>query len=133
MHGALSRFPTETITGRATYQIVGSSNGIDEQLYGQLSDVGLQAKAPVVEGYLTVGADGSDSAGRPLRLLGIDPFAEAPFRGFTSGGYDHDTPGFGSLLTRPATVSSYRAKRLTAMVLALAIRFRLGRVVSRSR
>ncbi|CAA9285640.1 MAG: ABC transporter, fused permease protein [uncultured Chloroflexia bacterium] len=94
----------ETVTGRATYQIVGSSNGIDETLYTRLVDDGLEAKAPIVEGFLTIGAGAGGAGGRPLRLLGIDPFAEAPFRGFTSGGSTTTTPGFESLLTRPASM-----------------------------
>ena len=37
--------------------------------------IGLQAVAPVVEGYV-----GSPELGsQPVRLLGVDPFAEPPF------------------------------------------------------
>ena len=93
---------TETVTGRATHQIVGGSGGIDETLYNRLDDPGLEAKAPVVEGYVTLpAADGA--AGRPLRLLGVDPFAEGPFRAFLGGG-QAGADNFELLLTEPGSV-----------------------------
>jgi putative ABC transport system permease protein len=95
---------TETVTGRATHQVVGSSNGLDEGLYTRLRDDNLRAKAPIVEGYLTIGGNAGDGGGRPLRLLGIDPFAEAPFRAFTGGGNATMTPGFEALLTEPGSI-----------------------------
>lgn len=69
----------ETLTGKATHWVVGGPAGIPEALYRELRVVyGLDNAAPVVEGYLSVG-----SAERPqsFRLLGIDPIADAPFRG----------------------------------------------------
>lgn len=96
---------TETVTGRATHQVLGGASGLPETIYAQLAAPGLQAKAPVVEGYLsTPGADGAPP-GAPLRLLGIDPFAEAPFRGFLAGATPGDgSGGFELLLSRPASV-----------------------------
>lgn len=66
---------TEAVVGRATHQIVGGPNGIDEALYSQLRvNGGLSQIAPVIQGLISL-------QDRPVRLLGIDPFAELPFRG----------------------------------------------------
>ena len=96
---------TETVTGRATHQVVGGSSGLDETVYNRLVAPGLQAKAPVVEGYVSVPGDAAREAGRPLQLLGIDPFSEAPFRAFvapTDGASAPET--FELLLKRPGSV-----------------------------
>jgi putative ABC transport system permease protein len=69
----------ETVTGRATHQILGGPSGLDEQLYVHLRrDLGIRASAPVVEEYVVV----PELDGQPMRLLGVDPFAEAPFRSY---------------------------------------------------
>ncbi|HSH79617.1 MAG TPA: FtsX-like permease family protein [Herpetosiphonaceae bacterium] len=96
---------TETITGRATHQIVGGSSGIDETLYNRLEAPGLAAKAPVVEGYVSIPEDAPREPGRPLRLLGIDPFSEPPFRAFLAPA--EGTTGektFELLLSQPGSV-----------------------------
>lgn len=67
----------QRMSGAATHRIVGGSEGVPDALYVQLRvEQGLHPAAPVVTGYLS-------NAGRPgqlLQILGIDPFAEAPFR-----------------------------------------------------
>lgn len=69
---ALSR---EGISGRATHQILGGPRGLDENLYTRLRiELGLRQSAPVVEGYGRVN-------GETVQLVGVDPLAEAPFRG----------------------------------------------------
>ncbi len=85
----------ETVTGRATHQIIGATGrGLDEALYGRLRrEWGVREAAPVVEGYVT-GADG-----RPFQVLGVDPFAEAPFRPYVARGLDP-----GAFMARPGTV-----------------------------
>lgn len=107
-NGSASRafaLSTETVTGRATHQIVGGATGLDETLYPKLNAPGLHAKAPVVEGYISVAPDANGATRPPLRLLGIDPFAEAPFRAFLSSTTsDAQSGGFETLLSRPATV-----------------------------
>ncbi|MDQ5850476.1 MAG: ABC transporter permease, partial [Chloroflexota bacterium] len=96
---------TETVTGRATHQIVGGSNGLDESLYVRLEDAGLKARAPIVEGYISVPDSSEGQPGRPLQLLGIDPFAEAPFRAFLGGNQTQSgTGGFELLLSTPASI-----------------------------
>lgn len=73
---------TESITGKATQQIIGGPNGFDDSIYRKLRvDLGIRNSAPVVENYVT--AVELDS--RPMQLLGIDPFAEAPFRNYLGG------------------------------------------------
>ena len=74
------------ITGHATHQIVGGSSGIPETLYRALRvERGFRLAAPVVTGYLPQ----KGQPGQLLQILGIDPFAEGPFRAAaanTSGG-----------------------------------------------
>ncbi|KAB8143352.1 ABC transporter permease [Chloroflexia bacterium SDU3-3] len=68
---------TETLTGKATHQLLGGPRGVDEALYRRLrQELGLRDVAPLVDGY----AADPDRAGLTLHILGIDPFAEAAFR-----------------------------------------------------
>ena len=70
---------TESVAGRATHQIVGGPLGVDEEVYLRLRvELGEQYVAPLVSGYVQV----EDQGGQPLRILGIDPFADAPFRSY---------------------------------------------------
>ncbi len=94
---------TETVTGRATHQIVGGPSGLDEAVYTALRrEVGYRQSAPVVEEYVTA----IELDEQPMRLLGIDPFAEAPFRSYlgTAGQSDAPPDYFGDLLTVPDSV-----------------------------
>ncbi len=69
---------TDAIAGRATHQIVGGPAGLDETLYARLRAAGVRDAAPVVSDYVTSPQLGD----RPLQLLGVDPFAEAPLRSY---------------------------------------------------
>lgn len=70
---------TESITGKATHQVVGGPGGLDERVYAALKTTLPQvASAPVVADTVTSPQLGD----RPLQLLGVDPFAEAPFRSY---------------------------------------------------
>ncbi len=74
------RLSVEGVAGKATHEIVAEPRGVDEEVYRQLRvDAGFRRLAPVVEGWVS----SERSPSRPLHLLGIDPFAEALFRGFT--------------------------------------------------
>ncbi len=86
----------EATAGKATHQIGAGETTLPESLYLELRLGGLRPSAPVVEGYLSV-------SGRSFRLLGIDPFAEAPFRNYLeiAGGGRSD---LAALLTRPGAV-----------------------------
>jgi len=67
----------DRITGQTTHRIVGGAQGIPEAWYVQLRvERGLRPSAPVVTGYLP----NADRPGQLLQILGIDPFAESPFR-----------------------------------------------------
>lgn len=68
---------TEAISGRATHQVVGGPSGVPEAVYRQLRvERGVRPSAPIVEGDVTL----FDRPGRAFHLLGVDPFAEEPFR-----------------------------------------------------
>ncbi len=70
---------TDAIAGRATHQIIGGPAGLDEAVYTRLRTAGVPvAAAPIVTDYVTSPQLGS----RPIQLLGVDPFAEAPFRSY---------------------------------------------------
>lgn len=64
---------TEVFTGGITHRIRGDNEGIDEDLYRDLQvGLGIREIVPYVEDYVNAAGHG----GRPLRLVGIDPFAE---------------------------------------------------------
>jgi len=70
---------TETVVGKATHQIQGGPSGVPADLYRELrAEWGYRLSAPVVEGVV----EAVDLDQQPLRLLGVDPFAEAPFRSY---------------------------------------------------
>jgi putative ABC transport system permease protein len=76
------RISAETVAGKATHQIVGGPSGLAEDLYVTLRRRGnAGAVAPVVEGHARV----HGRPGTTLHILGIDPFAEGPFRDYTRG------------------------------------------------
>ena len=95
----------ETVAGRATHQIVGGPAGLPERLYRTLRvDLRERSSAPVVQGYLAPMRGDGKPSGRVLTLLGVDPFAEAPFRGYlgpVSGARGVD---LGAFLTHPGAV-----------------------------
>ncbi len=96
----------ESIAGRATHQIVGGPSGLPSELYRQVRvELGLRESAPIVESY--VRAVSLDN--RPLRLLGIDPFAEAPFRDYLTttrleGANQTAFDALNAFVTQPGTV-----------------------------
>ncbi len=67
----------EAVAGRATHQILGGPNGLDEAFYVQLrTRYGIYPAAPVIEGHATFGGKRAST----LRILGVDAYAEYPFR-----------------------------------------------------
>lgn len=98
------RLSAEALTGRATHQIVGGPDGLMEDVYTHLRRSGKWPKsAPIVEGYAAV----SSRPGLTLRILGVDPFVEKPFRN-----YSPDIGGrldISRLLAEPRTVLLYAA------------------------
>jgi putative ABC transport system permease protein len=99
---------TESVVGRATHQISGGPTGLNENVYTRLRRAGVvDAAAPVVDAYITSAQLGDI----PLQLLGIDPFAEGPFRSYLGNVTSSDSaasgPGVGSLynfLTQPGAL-----------------------------
>ena len=68
---------TLAVTGRATHQIVGGPSGLPDDFYRALKvDLGVRLAAPVLSGDVAA----VDTPGRTFTVLGIDPFAETPFR-----------------------------------------------------
>jgi putative ABC transport system permease protein len=95
---------TSAVTGRATHAIVGSSQGVDESVYVRLRTVprwrNSLESAPLVITYAV-----SPQLGEiPFTLLGIDPFAEAPFRSYLGSGPGTSSEAIASLLTVPGSV-----------------------------
>ncbi len=79
---------TEAVNGRATHAITGGPAGLDESLYTALRIYGPDvAMAPVVSHFVITTQTGP----LPLQLLGVDPFAEAPFRAYF-GSQSDETP-----------------------------------------
>lgn len=88
---------TEAVVGRATHQLLGGPSGLPQELLARLRrEAGLRASAPVVEG----GVLAVDLGRQSLRVLGVDPLSEAPFRPHLGGG-DFAAPGFARFLTDP--------------------------------
>jgi len=92
---------TEAVAGRATHAVRGGPEGLDEDLYAKLKRDGVATlAAPVVNQYVS-----SEQLGdRAFRLLGIDPFADAPFRNYLVPSGDLSVQDLRSLLTRPGAV-----------------------------
>jgi len=89
----------ETVSGRATHEIIGGPAGLPESVYTRLRvQLGIDSIAPVIDRTVRLPQHGR----RSVRMLGIDPFAERPFRSYAprnDGAVD-----FGSLLTGRAVL-----------------------------
>ena len=93
---------TDSIVGKATHQITAQPGDLPTSLYRQLRvDLGLDNIAPTVNGLVLL----QEADDLPLNLLGIDPFAEGPFRNYlgdSNSGLSSDA--LISLLIEPNTV-----------------------------
>ena len=95
---------TSAVTGRATHAIVSSAQDVDESIYARLrTDPQWRNKlesAPLVIAYAV-----SPQLGEvPFTLLGIDPFAEAPFRSYLGAQQQTRQETIASLLTVPGAI-----------------------------
>ncbi len=82
------RLSVDDVAGRATHQIVAGPMGVDEEVYGKLRRSGIadaRSSAPVIEGRGRIDPAPDTAKGRSVRMLGVDPWAEAPVRSFTTG------------------------------------------------
>ena len=104
---------TEAVTGRATHHVLGGPSGLPQDVFRRIRvEAGLRASTPLVEGY----ARALDLDGQPLRVLGLDPLSDAPFRERLGGGSLAE-PGFARLFVDP---------RAVVVGSALATRYGLG-------
>lgn len=68
---------TSSIIGATTHQIIGGVSGLPSEFYYQVrSELGIPLSAPIIEEYVRV----AEFDNQVMRLLGVDVFAEAPFR-----------------------------------------------------
>ena len=92
---------TQALTGRATHYISGGSQGMDEQVYIELRRSGIAVpSAPVVTAFIT----SPQLGGETLQLLGLDPFAEPPFRNYLAGADVGLSAGLTAFLTQPGGI-----------------------------
>jgi len=91
---------TQVIVGKATHQIVGDANGFDDAVYRNLRLQGFRNAAPIVEGY----AGAQELGGQTMRVLGIDLFAEPPFRTYITAGTNVSLDALTALYTQPGAV-----------------------------
>jgi putative ABC transport system permease protein len=93
---------TDSIVGKATHQIVATSDNLPSSLYQELRvELGLEEVAPVVTGLVLL----PEINDLPLQLLGVDPFAEAPFRNYLGDGAGGlSTEALIELLIQPNTI-----------------------------
>jgi len=112
---------TEAVTGRTTHQVLGGPEGVSDDVYRRLVlEAGIERAAPVVEEYATVARPGERRGrrGRLLHLLGIDPFAERPFRPYLGRGGGAAGFDLAPFLTRPraAVLAAATARELGVAV-----------------
>ncbi|CAN5138121.1 ABC transporter permease [soil metagenome] len=85
----------ELVSGRATHQLIAPGDRVPESLYAELrTRQGIRHAAPVVEAGIGI----AGSSAIAVTLLGLDPLAEPPFRGFLT-----PAPNDGALLSRLLT------------------------------
>jgi putative ABC transport system permease protein len=92
---------TDAITGRTTHRVVAVAPiGVEETVYSELRrSLNHIPASPVVEGYALV----EELGAQPLRLVGLDLFAESPFRSYF-GEVESRGTGFVQFLTEPNTL-----------------------------
>ena len=91
----------DAVAGKATHQILGPSEGIPDSFYTYLRiEKGYKNIAPVIDSYVSIG----DTNKKVFKLLGVDFFAERPFRDYLSGAgvsIDRELKDF---LTKPNSI-----------------------------
>jgi putative ABC transport system permease protein len=90
----------EAVAGRATHQVLGGPSGLSQDVFRRIRvEAGLRTSTPVVEGH----AVALDLDRQPLRVLGLDPLSDAPFRDHLASGSLAE-PGFARILVDPKAV-----------------------------
>ncbi len=92
---------SESLTGKATHQIISPRLSFNESVYKKIRvDLGLRNSAPVVQDYVIAKSFNN----KPMRVFGVDPFAEAPFRNYlTTDNSNVPVSSLTSFLTEPNT------------------------------
>jgi putative ABC transport system permease protein len=94
---------TSAVAGKATHQITGGPKGLDENIYTDLRRAGLGIPlAPAIVEY----ASSSQLGAQAFQMIGVDPFAEGPFRSYLGGDFWGD----------PSDVAGRTAIDLTAFL-----------------
>ena len=115
---------TESVAGRATHQVVGGPDGLPEEVYRRLRvDAAVRPGAPVVEADLAA----ADFPGRTFHLLGVDPLAEGPFRGYLRPSFGPPGAALTALMARPgAALLSAATARALGLSPGASLRLRVG-------
>lgn len=108
-NGSASRafdLSAESVTGKATHRIVGGPAGLPTEVYTRLRlELGLREAAPVIAEYVR----GVELGDQPLRLFGVDTFAEPPFRSYLTavqvdGGSQAAFDALNAFIAEPNTI-----------------------------
>jgi putative ABC transport system permease protein len=95
---------TQSITGRATHQIIGTYQPLNQSIYTTLkTKLDFEKSAPVIIGHAIV----KELNNKPMQILGIDPFSEFKFRSFDilkQQSTGRDTENFTDLILKPGAV-----------------------------
>ncbi len=95
------RLSMEAVSGKATHHILGPAEGIPDSFYVTLRvRHGYTNIAPVIETYARL----NDGSGRVFRMLGLDVFAERPFRNYLSGATESLQGALTRLMTSPGSL-----------------------------
>ena len=114
----------DSVTGKATHQIVGASAGVPDSVFVRLrNELGFRKSAPVIESYVKYrGAERE-----VFYLMGVDAFSEAPFRGYMQGLGSNINGEFGEFMTNPRAVvmSTDKAGKL-GLAIGDSLRIQIG-------
>ena len=89
------------VAGKATHQIIGTSEGIPDSFYTYLrTQKSIKNIAPVIETYVNI----PDSSRKIFKLLGIDFFAERPFRDYLANTAEAIDGELKDFLTKPNSI-----------------------------
>ncbi len=89
------------VAGKATHQILGTSEGIPDSFYTYMRiNKGVKNIAPVIEAYVSI----PDSNKRVFKLLGVDFFAEQPFRNYLANSGVSINSELKDFLTKPNAI-----------------------------
>jgi putative ABC transport system permease protein len=112
---------TEAVGGRATHQVLGGPSGVPLSVYREIALARVAPAAPIVEE-----SGVSETLGRQgVRLLGVDPLAEGPFRDHLDPG-SLRAPGFGALFTRDGCLLGAAVARRHGLHPGSPLRVRVG-------